>query len=188
LLETSDPESEAHAADRFDALMTRAIEDGIVSDAVVAQSIAQSRRFWALRENISEAQAAEGKNVKHDISVPISAIGDFVERTDALLARHVPGVRMVVFGHLGDGNLHYNVSPPDGADGDSLLAQQDAINALVHDAVAAVDGSISAEHGIGVLRRDELPRYKSPVELALMRSLKQALDPKGLMNPGKMLG
>jgi len=188
LLETSDPESEAHAAERFDALMTRAIEDGIVSDAVVAQSIAQSRRFWALRENISEAQAAEGKNVKHDISVPISAIGDFVERTDALLARHFPGIRMVVFGHLGDGNLHYNVSPPLGADGDSLLAQQDAINALVHDAVAAVEGSISAEHGIGVLRRDELPRYKSPVELALMRSLKQALDPQGLMNPGKMLG
>ncbi|MCX7230484.1 MAG: FAD-binding oxidoreductase [Burkholderiales bacterium] len=188
LLETSDAESAAHAADRFDALMTRAIEDGIVTDAVVAQSIAQSRRFWALRENISEAQAAEGKNVKHDISVPISAIGDFVERTDALLARHFPGIRMVVFGHLGDGNLHYNVSPPLGADGDSLLAQQDAINALVHDAVAAVEGSISAEHGIGVLRRDELPRYKSPVELALMRSLKQALDPQGLMNPGKMLG
>ena len=187
LLESSDPESAAHATARFDALMERALEDGLVADAVVAQSIAQSRRFWSLRENISEAQAAEGKNVKHDISVPISAIGDFVERTDALLAGRFPGIRMVVFGHLGDGNLHYNVSPPEGIDGDAFIARQDEINAVVHDAVAAVDGSISAEHGIGVLRRDELPRYKSAVELALMRRIKQALDPLGIMNPGKMV-
>ena len=187
LLESSDPESAAHATARFDALMERALEDGLVADAVVAQSIAQSRRFWSLRENISEAQAAEGKNVKHDISVPISAIGDFVERTDALLAGRFPGIRMVVFGHLGDGNLHYNVSPPEGVDGDAFLARQDEINAVVHDAVAAVQGSISAEHGIGVLRRDELPRYKSAVELALMRRIKQALDPLGIMNPGKMV-
>jgi FAD/FMN-containing dehydrogenase len=187
LLESSDAESEAHARESFDGLLERAIGDGLVRDAVIAQSIAQSRRFWALRENISEAQAAEGKNVKHDISVPISAIGDFVESTDAALAARFPGIRMVVFGHLGDGNLHYNVSPPEGAEGDSLLADQDAINALVHDAVASARGSISAEHGIGVLRRDELPRYKSPVELALMRTLKQAFDPLGIMNPGKLL-
>jgi FAD/FMN-containing dehydrogenase len=187
LLESSDPESEAHATARFDALMERAFEDGLVADAVVAQSIAQSRRFWALRENISEAQAAEGKNVKHDISVPISSIGKFVERTDALLAERFPGIRMVVFGHLGDGNLHYNVSPPEGVDGDAFLAQQDAINAVVHDAVAATAGSISAEHGIGVLRRDELARYKSPVELAMMRRIKQAFDPLGIMNPGKLV-
>jgi FAD/FMN-containing dehydrogenase len=188
LLESSDAESAAHATERFDALMERALEAGTVRDAVVAQSIAQSRRFWALRENISEAQAAEGKNVKHDVSVPISAIGAFVERTDALLAERFPGIRMVVFGHLGDGNLHYNVSPPVGVDGDALLERQDAINAVVHDAVAAAGGSISAEHGIGVLRRDELVRYKSPVELALMRTVKRALDPLGIMNPGKLVG
>jgi len=188
LLESSDAESEAHAAERFDALMQRALEAGTIRDAIVAQSIAQSRRFWALRENISEAQGAEGKNVKHDIAVPISAIGEFVAATDAAIARAFPGARMVVFGHLGDGNLHYNVSPPEGADHDAFMAQQDALNRLVHDAVAAHGGSISAEHGIGVLRRDELPRYKSPVELALMRTLKRALDPLGIMNPGKMLG
>ncbi|MFM1989029.1 MAG: FAD/FMN-containing dehydrogenase [Pseudomonadota bacterium] len=187
LLESSDPESTEHATARFDALMERAIGDGLVSDAAIAQSIAQSRRFWALRENISEAQAAEGKNIKHDISVPISAIGEFVVATDALLARRFPGVRMVVFGHLGDGNLHYNVSPPIGMDEDAFLAMQPAINETVHDAVAAARGSISAEHGIGVLRRDELLRYKSPVELGLMRAIKQALDPLGIMNPGKML-
>jgi len=188
LLESSDAESPAHATERFDALMERALDEGLVQDAVVAQSIAQSRRFWMLRENISEAQAAEGKNVKHDISVPISAIGEFVEATDAALAERFPGVRMVVFGHLGDGNLHYNVSPPAGMDGDAFLALQPAINALVHDAVAARRGSISAEHGIGVLRRDELPRYKSPLELELMRALKRALDPLEILNPGKLLG
>ena len=187
LLESSDAESEAHATERFEALMAEAFEAGIVRDAIVAQSIAQSRRFWLLRENISEAQAAEGKNVKHDISVPISSIGDFVVATDAAIAERFPGVRMVVFGHLGDGNLHYNVSPPVGVDGDAFLERQDAINGLVHDAVAAAGGSISAEHGIGVLRRDELLRYKSPVELALMRTLKQALDPLGIMNPGKLI-
>jgi FAD/FMN-containing dehydrogenase len=188
LLESSDAESQAHAAERFDALMERAFEDGLVQDAVVAQSIAQSRRFWMLRENISEAQAAEGKNIKHDIALPISAIGEFVESTDAALADCFPGVRMVVFGHLGDGNLHYNVSPPPGMDGDAFLERQPAINALVHDAVAARRGSISAEHGIGVLRRDELPRYKSPLELELMRTIKRALDPLDILNPGKVLG
>ena len=188
LLESSDSQSEAHATERFDALMERAFEWGLIADALIAQSIAQSRKFWALRENISEAQAAEGKNIKHDISVPISSIGNFVAATDAALARQFPGVRMVVFGHLGDGNLHYNVSPPLDMNEDTFLAMQDDINALVHDAVAANSGSISAEHGIGVLRRDEMQRYKSPVELALMRTIKDAFDPLGIMNPGKLIG
>ena len=188
LLESSDSQSEAHATERFDALMERAFESGLIADALIAQSIAQSRKFWALRENISEAQAAEGKNIKHDISVPISSIGDFVADTDAALARQFPGVRMVVFGHLGDGNLHYNVSPPLGMNEDTFLAMQDDINALVHDAVAANSGSISAEHGIGVLRRDEMLRYKSSVELALMHTIKDAFDPLGIMNPGKLIG
>jgi D-lactate dehydrogenase (cytochrome) len=187
LLESSDAESEVHAAERFDALMQQALEAGLIADAVVAQSIAQSRRFWQLRENISEAQAAEGKNIKHDISVPISAIGRFVEATDAAIAARFPGVRMVVFGHLGDGNLHYNVSPPPDVPDEAFLALQPAMHELVHDAVAAAGGSISAEHGIGVLRREEMLRYKSPVELAMMRTLKHALDPLGIMNPGKVL-
>jgi FAD/FMN-containing dehydrogenase len=187
LLESSDPESAEHARARFDALMARAIDEGRVEDAAIAQSIAQSRRFWRLRELISEAQAAEGRNIKHDISVPISAIGDFVVATDALLARRFPGARTVVFGHLGDGNLHYNVSPPVGQPEAAFLAMEPAINEAVHDAVAAARGALSAEHGIGVLRRDELLRYKSPVELGLMRAIKHALDPAGIMNPGKLL-
>src|SRR5690606_275091 len=159
--------------------------------AVVAQSIAQTQAMWKLRELISEAQSAEGKNIKHDISVPISDIGRFIDETNGLVERHFPGVRMVVFGHLGDGNLHYNVSPPVGRTGPEheawFLGLQPGINLLVHDAVAAANGSISAEHGLGLLRRDEAARYKSPVEKALMRRLKAALDPLGIMNPGKVL-
>ncbi len=191
LLETSDSESEAHASAMFEALMERVIEAGIASDAVVATSGAQSRALWALRELISEAQALTGKNIKHDVSVPISAIGDFVERTNTELQRRFPGIRMVVFGHLGDGNLHYNVSPPAGRCGPEheaeFLAQQPAINRVTHDAVHAFGGSISAEHGLGQLRRDESARYKSAVEMTLMRRIRQALDPLGIMNPGKVL-
>ncbi len=191
LLETSDSESEAHANAQFETLMERAIESEIVLDAVVATSGTQSRALWALRELISEAQALTGKNIKHDISVPISSIGNFVAQTNEKLQQAFPGIRMVVFGHLGDGNLHYNVSPPVDRSGpeheDEFLAMQPGINLLVHDAVAAFNGSISAEHGLGQLRRDESARYKSDVEMALMRQVKQALDPLGIMNPGKVL-
>ncbi len=191
LLETSDSESEAHANAQFEALMERAIESGIVLDAVVATSGTQSRALWALRELVSEAQALTGKNIKHDISVPISSIGDFVEQTNEAMQRAFPGIRMVVFGHLGDGNLHYNVSPPVDRAGpeheDAFLALQPEMNRLVHDAVVAFNGSISAEHGLGQLRRDESARYKSDVEMALMRQVKRALDPLGIMNPGKVL-
>jgi FAD/FMN-containing dehydrogenase len=192
LLEISDHESEAHAATLFESLMAEAFERGLISDAVIAQSIAQSRSLWELREHISEAQAHEGKNIKHDISVPISSIGRFVAETDTLLQQHAPGLRMVTFGHLGDGNLHYNVSPallPDGsieAEG-PFLARQDGIYELVHDQVQRYGGSISAEHGIGQLKRHELDRYKSPIALSLMRSIKHALDPLGIMNPGKLV-
>ncbi len=191
LLETSDSEGEAHAAAVFEALMERAIEAGVVRDAVVATSGAQSRALWALRELVSEAQALTGKNIKHDVSVPISSIGEFVESTNAELQRRFPGIRMVVFGHLGDGNLHYNVSPPVDRCGPEheagFLALQPAINRVTHDAVHAFGGSISAEHGLGQLRRDESARYKSAVEMALMQRVKQALDPLGIMNPGKVL-
>lgn len=187
LLELSDSESEEHARATFETLMEAAFEAGIVLDAVVAESVQQSRDFWNLREHIPLAQADEGKNVKHDIAVPISRIADFIETTDAAIAAAFPGVRMITFGHLGDGNLHYNVSPPVGQDHDAFLANEDAIKHIVHDSVVAHGGSISAEHGLGQLKRDENKRYKSEVEIALMTSIKQALDPMGLMNPGKVV-
>ena len=167
--------------------MAEAIETDLVSDAAVASSIAQSRAFWALRENIPHAQAIEGRNIKHDIGVPISSIARYVENTNQALAQAAPGVRMVVFGHLGDGNLHYNVSPAPDADPDAFMASEPLINRVVYDAVAEHQGSISAEHGLGQLKREENAHYKSAVEMALMRSIKQALDPLGIMNPGKVL-
>jgi FAD/FMN-containing dehydrogenase len=188
LLELSDHESEAHAAALAERLIATALEAGRVLDAVVAQSVAQARALWSLRELISEAQTSEGKNVKHDIAVPISSIARFVEETDVLLQQRFPGVRMVTFGHLGDGNLHYNVSPPDGMNEAEFLAQQPEIYATVHDQAHAFGGSISAEHGIGQLKLSENARYKSAVELGLMQRLKRVLDPVGILNPGKTIG
>ena len=187
LLELSDSESEAHAQALLQQLLADAMQAALVDDAVVAGSLAQSLSLWALREQISEAQAREGKNIKHDVSLPISRIGDFIDATDALLQQRFPGCRMVTFGHLGDGNLHYNVAAPIGVDDSDFIASQSAINLIVHDSVDRHGGSISAEHGIGVLKREELRRYKSPLELQLMRNIKQALDPLNLMNPGKIL-
>ncbi|TXH54729.1 MAG: FAD-binding oxidoreductase, partial [Burkholderiaceae bacterium] len=187
LLESSDPHSEANAAQTFERLLEEAFEAGIITDAAVAASIAQSRAFWALRENIPLAQATEGDNIKHDISVPISAIGDFVERTNAMLEQTFPGIRMVVFGHLGDGNLHYNVNAPEGAGGARFMADEPAINAIVYDAVAQAGGSISAEHGLGQLKVAENQHYKSAIELSLMARLKATFDPLGIMNPGKVM-
>jgi FAD/FMN-containing dehydrogenase len=187
LLQLSDHESEEHAAALLQGIAEQALEQELASDAALAQSVAQARGLWALRESISEAQAAEGKNIKHDISVPISAIARFVAETDALLARRMPGIRMVIFGHLGDGNLHYNVSPPVGLPDGEFVTRQPEVYRLVHDQVARHGGSISAEHGIGQLKREENRHYKSAVELALMRSIKAALDPLGIMNPGKVL-
>ena len=166
----------------LEEILSKAVETGIVADAVIAQSEA----LWALREDVSEAQGMEGKTIKHDISLPISQIPDFIAAASRLLNNQFPGDRLIVFGHLGDGNLHFNISPPVGEDGAGLIARQDAINRTVHDLVAAYDGSISAEHGLGVLRHAEARRYKSPVEWELMRAIKSALDPKGLMNPGKI--
>ncbi|WP_025915898.1 FAD-binding oxidoreductase [Herminiimonas sp. CN] len=187
LLELSDSESEQHANDMLESLIGAALEQEVITDAIVAASIAQSQALWNLREHISLAQAAEGKNIKHDISVPISRIADFIQTTDALLQQAAPGCRMVTFGHLGDGNLHYNVSPPQGMNDQAFIARQDAINLVVHDSVHGYGGSISAEHGLGALKRDEIRRYKSAVEMQMMRTLKQAFDPLNLMNPGKVL-
>ncbi|MBI2275802.1 MAG: FAD-binding oxidoreductase [Dechloromonas sp.] len=178
--------SEADPAAVENWLATR-LEHGEVADAVVAQSAAQARKLWALRESISEAQKVEGISIKHDIAVPVSAIPAFLAQADAALNQAFPGIRVVAFGHVGDGNLHYNLSKPNAQDNTAFIASQPAVNRLVHDTVHALGGSISAEHGIGQLKREELLRYKSPVEMALMRSVKQALDPQGLMNPGKIL-
>jgi FAD/FMN-containing dehydrogenase len=186
LSEVSDLVSEQNSVRALEEVLSAALEDGIVVDAVIAQSIAQSEALWALREGASEAQGMEGKTVKHDISIPISRIPEFIAAASLLLNDQFPGDRLIVFGHLGDGNLHFNISPPIGKDGADLIAQQDAINRTVHDLVAAYDGSISAEHGLGVLRLAEAKRYKSSIELDLMRTIKSALDPKGLMNPGKI--
>jgi len=188
LLEQSDVEGEAHARERFEGLLGAALEGGCVADAVVAESLAQSRALWHVRESIPLAQAQEGLNIKHDISLPVSAIAQFVADTDAALHRAYPGVRLVNFGHLGDGNLHYNVQAPAGADGKRFLDDEEhTVNTIVFDAVAACGGSFSAEHGIGALKRDELARRKSPVALQMMRAIKAALDPQGLMNPGRLL-
>jgi FAD/FMN-containing dehydrogenase len=187
LLEISDAVSQAHAADSLQDLLQTVFEQGLILDAALSDNEAQFKALWALRENISEAQALEGKNIKHDIAVPISSIPSFIDYTQQALYAAFPHVRLVTFGHMGDGNLHYNVSCTAGEYAHDFLNQQEAINRIVHDAVARFNGSISAEHGLGVLRRDEAARYKSPVEKAIMRSIKRALDAGNRMNPGKVL-
>ena len=188
LLEQSDNEGETQAQARFEALLETALERGLISDAAVAASTQQSNAMWHLRESIPMAQSVEGLNIKHDIALPVSAIARFVAGTDAVLLKTFPGVRLVNFGHLGDGNLHYNVQAPEGVDGDVFLREHEvAVNTLVYDALAEHGGSISAEHGIGALKRDELARRKSPVALKMMRAIKLALDPQNLMNPGRLL-
>jgi FAD/FMN-containing dehydrogenase len=188
LLELSDIDSEAAARQRLETLLGEALELGSIADAAVAQSLTQARALWHVRESIPLAQAQEGLNVKHDIALPVSAIPAYVEATDALLQQRFPGVRLVNFGHLGDGNLHYNVQAPAGQDGAAFLAENEhAINALVFDALVPCGGSFSAEHGIGALKREELAARKHPVALAMMRAIKRALDPQGLLNPGRVL-
>lgn len=187
LLELSDSESAAHARERFEAVVGAVIENGLAIDAVIAENMAQSKALWHLRESIPLSEKAFGKSVKHDVSIPVSKIADFVSTTNAALQQNFPGVHHVIFGHLGDGNLHYNVARGDAYTEDDLLSKQAAIYDVVHGSVHRYGGSISAEHGVGQLKRDLLPRYKDPIELALMRRIKQALDPHGLMNPGKVL-
>jgi FAD/FMN-containing dehydrogenase len=188
LLENSDNESEAHARERLERLLEAAMEAGCVSDAVVAESMAQAKALWHIRESIPLAQAEEGLNIKHDISINVSRIPEFVRVTDALLLKHYPGARLVNYGHLGDGNLHYNVQAPEEQDAAKFLNEQEqAINSLVYDSVAKFKGSISAEHGVGSLKVEKLEHHKSPVALHLMRSIKQALDPANLMNPGRVI-
>ena len=180
-------DEDAGFAENVDGALGKAIEDGLVLDAAVAQNQAQAAMFWKIRESMAESQKEEGPAIRHDVAVPVSSVPAFyVECRKRVLAR-MPDARIHGFGHVGDGNLHYNIAAPRGADAKAFLACMPEINGIVHDCVAEYSGSISAEHGIGRLRREELPRYKSAVELRLMRTVKNALDPLGIMNPGKVL-
>ncbi|QFT21157.1 putative FAD-linked oxidoreductase [Pseudomonas sp. THAF187a] len=187
LIELSDTQPDAALNDLLEQGLGEAFEQALVLDAVVAGSQAQVEALWALREGISEAQNHEGPSLKHDISVPVSRIPDFIARTDRALQQAFPGVRVVAYGHVGDGNLHYNISKPPGSDDAPFKAQAEAIMRVIYDSTLEDDGSISAEHGLGQSKRAAAQHYKAPLELELMRSIKQALDPAGLMNPGKLL-
>ncbi|WP_342642972.1 FAD-binding oxidoreductase [Rhodoligotrophos ferricapiens] len=178
-------------AGTLDAVLTqsleRGLEQGLLQDAVLAASEAQRRAFWAIREQLSEVQKHEGGSIKHDVSVPVSRIPDFLKEASAAVTTLIPGSRPVPFGHLGDGNIHFNISQPVGADKAAFLARWDEVNDLVHEIVLRYGGSISAEHGIGRMKRAKMAEIKSPVELALMHDLKRLLDPNGILNPGKLL-
>ena len=187
LVQVDDPAENVALEPMLERLLAQGVEEGIVDDATIATSETQTAQLWSLRENISEAQRREGPNIKHDIAVPVSAIPQFLRDTEVALSNAFPGVRFVTFGHLGDGNLHYNLSAPLNEPAAAFMERAPDANRIVHDRVAAAGGSISAEHGIGQLKRDELVRYKSDIELDVMRTIKAALDPGNLMNPGKVL-
>ncbi|MCX7171864.1 MAG: FAD-binding oxidoreductase [Proteobacteria bacterium] len=187
LLELTDADAAIDLGGMLERILARESEAGRLLDAVIAQSEAQAEALWNLRENISESQKIEGLSIKHDISVPVSRIAEFIRRADAVLRQAVPGLRIVCFGHIGDGNLHYNLSQPVSQENAQFIVGQAAANRLVHDLVHELGGSISAEHGLGQLKREEIRRYKGEIEMDMMRAVKAALDPKGLMNPGKLL-
>ncbi len=185
LMELSSPRDDAR--DTLEVILAEGMEDGIVDDAVIAANLSQRQAFWKLRDEMSAAQKPEGGSIKHDISVPVAAVPAFIEEANAAVVKLIPGARPVPFGHLGDGNIHYNVSQPIGANSADFLGRWHEVNTVVFDIVLRMGGSISAEHGIGVLKRDELPDVKDKVAIQLMRSIKAMLDPLGIMNPGKVL-
>ncbi|UGY10929.1 FAD-binding oxidoreductase [Phyllobacterium pellucidum] len=187
LIDISSSRSAEDARETIEAILTEAYEAGLVEDATIADSTAQEKSFWHMREAMSLAQKPEGGSIKHDISVPVARIPEFIAEADAAVLDLVPGARIVCFGHMGDGNLHYNISQPVGADKEAFLARWVEVNTRVHDIVRAYRGSISAEHGVGQLKRKEIAETKSPVALDLMRRIKMAFDPAGIMNPGKVL-
>ena len=188
LIELHGGQAEGGLADALEACLAEAYEAGLVADATLAANAGQGQDFWRIREAIVEAQKKEGGSIKHDVSVPVSRIPEFIARGTELVEKMVPGIRPVPFGHIGDGNIHFNLSQPEGADREAFLARWGEVNAAVHDLVVELGGSISAEHGIGQLKIAENARFKPPVELEMMRAVKKALDPQGLMNPGKVLG
>jgi FAD/FMN-containing dehydrogenase len=185
LMELSSPRDDARAT--LESILALGMEQGIVDDAAIAANLSQRNAFWKLRDEMSAAQKPEGGSIKHDISVPVAAVPAFLEEANAAVVKLIPGARPVPFGHLGDGNIHYNVSQPIGARSADFLARWHEVNAVVFEIVLRMGGSISAEHGIGVLKRDELPEVKDKVAIELMRAIKSTLDPLGIMNPGKVL-
>ena len=188
LMEISGARSDGQAGREMEAILTEAAEKGVIDDALIASSLAQAGSFWKLRELMSEAQKPEGGSAKHDVSVPIARVPEFIRAANLIVEKICPGARPVPFGHFGDGNIHYNISQPIGGDKALFVTKTaHAINEAVHDLVHAMSGSISAEHGIGRSKRDELPRFKSAVELELMRGIKAVFDPNGIMNPGKVI-
>ncbi len=187
LIELSSGGTQVGLDDLLSTVLTHGIEQGLILDGAVAQSDTQRADFWALRESLSDVQRREGGSIKHDISVPVSAMGDFIERATLAVQERLPDIRPVPFGHIGDGNVHFNLSQPIDMDTQDYLALWSEFNEIVHAIALSLNGSISAEHGIGQLKRDELAQIKSPVEMDMMRALKQALDPDGLLNPGKIV-
>ena len=187
LIELSQARGSDQSANAMEYLLTAASEDGVIRDAVIAGSLQQAQDFWRLRDAFSEAQKGAGGSIKHDISVPVARIPEFLMRAASVVERVCPAARPVPFGHFGDGNLHYNVTQPEGMDRAAYLALWTPMSDAIFELVADLDGSISAEHGIGQMKREALRLYRTPVELDMMRSIKQALDPKGILNPGKLL-
>ncbi|MGH8496878.1 MAG: FAD-binding oxidoreductase [Gammaproteobacteria bacterium] len=186
LLELAETAEEGSAERKLERLLEALMAAGIVADGVIAASGAQRTALWSLRESMSEAQKLEGGSIKHDIAVPVSAVPDFIRAATRAVEARLPGVRVVAFGHAGDGNVHFNLSQPPAMDRTAFLGRWQEFNRIVHDIVIEFGGTIAAEHGVGRLKRDELAHYADPLELELMRRLKQTLDPQGIMNPGKV--
>jgi FAD/FMN-containing dehydrogenase len=187
LVELASGRADGSLRDSLEEFLATAIEDGLVSDAALAANERQAQAFWAIREGIVEAQKFEGGSIKHDVSVAVSKTPEFIARATKLVAEMVPGIRPVPFGHVGDGNIHFNLSQPEGADREAYLDRWEEVNRAVHELIVAMGGSISAEHGIGHLKATENAHFKSEVEMDLLRRVKQALDPDNLMNPGKVV-
>lgn len=188
LAELASPARGAWLGQALQEALEAALKAGEISDAALAASLDDAADFWRIRENIPEAQVREGASIKHDVSVPVSRLPEFVARATGAVEAEFPGVRICAFGHVGDGNLHFNLQQPEGADGRAFLERWQRANRVVHDIVAGLGGSVSAEHGIGRLKTGELARYADPVKLDLIRVLKKALDPRGILNPGALVG
>ncbi|HSO41286.1 MAG TPA: FAD-binding oxidoreductase [Rhodospirillales bacterium] len=187
LIKLSSPREGEALRDALEGLLAEALDEGVVSDAVLAMSAVQADQLWRIRESIPEAQKGEGGSIKNDVSVPLSQVPAFISRASAAVEAAMPGIRVVAFGHFGDGNIHFNLSQPPGADRAAFLAEWDRFDRIVADVAAELGGSFSAEHGVGWLKCADMLRYKSPVELDLMRAIKRALDPQNIMNPGKVV-
>ena len=187
LIELSGFTSDDTTRNLLEDILSNALESSVIIDAVISESETQSANLWSLRESLPHVQSKAGGSIKHDVSVPISRIPEFLERAKELILQQLPGIHIVVFGHMGDGNLHYNLSQPEDMETEGFMGRWESFSAIIHDLVNEMNGSFSAEHGVGLLKRSALARYKSGPQLELMKSMKIAIDPQGIMNPGKVL-